>query len=201
MFFLFVTLSSYEVCDNGNAIKQCNFQNNKKYVLSKSESVQCNFFHFWSRDIHQVQNMLLCTKFHENRMIFFAEIWRYIDCQNGSRPPFWYCFTIIRDHQQSLCCWPQLSVKFHVNLIHISVDIAIWIFRIFCLKCLSRPPKWGFGGFWTHKCDYSSSRPPKATSLHKSTSVKLSTIKIRWGVWPVGELIESVTNTQTHTHR
>ena len=26
--FLFVTLSNNEVCDNGNAIKQCNFQNN-----------------------------------------------------------------------------------------------------------------------------------------------------------------------------
>ena len=24
---LFVTLWNYEVCDNGNAIKQCNFQN------------------------------------------------------------------------------------------------------------------------------------------------------------------------------
>ena len=27
-FFLFVTLSSYEVCDNGNTMKQYNFQNN-----------------------------------------------------------------------------------------------------------------------------------------------------------------------------
>ena len=25
---------------------------------------------FWSRDVHPVQNLLLCTKFHENRMIF-----------------------------------------------------------------------------------------------------------------------------------
>jgi len=27
LFFLFVTLWSNEVCDNGNAMKQCNFQN------------------------------------------------------------------------------------------------------------------------------------------------------------------------------
>jgi len=27
-------------------------------------------FHFWSRDVHPVQNLLLCTKFHQNRMIF-----------------------------------------------------------------------------------------------------------------------------------
>jgi len=27
-------------------------------------------FHFWSRDVHPVRNLLLCTKFHQNRMIF-----------------------------------------------------------------------------------------------------------------------------------
>jgi len=30
---------------------------------------------------------------------------------------------------------------------------------------------------------------------------KLSTVKIRWGVWPVGELTESVTDTHTDTRR
>ena len=112
---------------------------------------------------------------------FFAEIWRYIDFQNGGRPLSWNCFTTIRDHPRSLCCWPQLPVKFHVNLIHISEDIAIWIFRIFGLKCLFRPPKWGLGGLWTPKCDYLSSKPPKVSSLHKSASVKLLTVKILWG--------------------
>jgi len=29
-------------------------------------------FHFWSRDLHRIQNLLLCTKFHQNRMIFTA---------------------------------------------------------------------------------------------------------------------------------
>jgi len=28
LIFLFVTLWNYEVCDNGNAMNQCNFQNN-----------------------------------------------------------------------------------------------------------------------------------------------------------------------------
>jgi len=41
---------------------------------------------------------------------------------------------------------------------------------------------------------------PKGTSLCKSASFKLSTVKIRWAVWPVGELTESVTGTQTLTH-
>jgi len=48
-------------------------------------------------------------------------------------------------------------------------------------------PRWGFGGLLTPECDYSSSRPPKGTSLRKSASFKLSTVKIRWGVWPVGD--------------
>ena len=130
---------------------------------------------------------------------FFAEIWRYIDFQNGGRPPSWNCFTTMRDHPRSLCCWPQLPVKFHINLIHRSEDIAIWIFRILGLKCLFRPQKWGFWGLWTPKCNYSLSRPPKSTSLCKFASFKPSTVKIRWSVWPVGELTESVTD--THMHR
>jgi len=122
---------------------------------------------------------------------FFTEIWRYIDFQNGGRPPSWNCFTTIRDHSRSPCCWPQLPVKCHVNLIHRSEDIAVWIFCIFGLKCLFRYPN------WIPNSDYSSSRPPKGTSLRKSASFKLSTVKIRWGVWPVGELTESVMNTHT----
>ena len=31
-------------------------------------------FHVWSGDVHQVQNLLLCTKFHENRMIFHRDM-------------------------------------------------------------------------------------------------------------------------------
>ena len=68
------------------------------------------------------------------------------------------------------------------------------------MKCLFRPQNGSFGELWTPKCNYSSSRPPKGTSLRKSASFKLSTVKIRWRVWPVGELTESVTDTHTHTH-
>jgi len=132
-------------------------------------------FHFWSSDFHPVQNLLLCTKFHKKIGWFFTEIWRCNDFQNGSRPPSWNCFTTIRDHPRSLCCWPHLPVKLNFNLIHRSEDIAIWIFRIFGLKCLFRPPisqNEGFRGLWTPKRDYSSSRPPKGTSLRKSASFK-----------------------------
>ena len=40
----------------------------------------------------------------------------------------------------------EVPVKFHVNLIHRSEDIAVWIFRIFGLKCIFRSPKLGFWG-------------------------------------------------------
>ena len=137
-------------------------------------------------------------------MIFYWQ-WRYFGFQNGGHPPSWNCFTTIRDHPWSRCCWPQMPVKFHVNLTHRSEDIAVWIFRIFGLKCLFNSPKLGF---WGTNCDYSSSRPPKGTSLRKSASFKLSTVKICWAVWRVGELTESVMDTQadkqtdrqTHTH-
>jgi len=59
---------------------------------------------------------------------FFTEIWQYITFENGSRPPSWNYFTTIRDHPRSHCCWPQLPVRFQVNLLYRSEDIAIWIF-------------------------------------------------------------------------
>jgi len=46
----------------------------------------CNFR---SRDCNRVQYLMLCTKFHQNRTIFFTEIWRFNDFQNGGRPPSW----------------------------------------------------------------------------------------------------------------
>jgi len=146
-------------------------------------------FHFWSRDVHPVQNLLMCTKFHENRW-FFTKIWRYIDFQNGGRPPSWNCLTTIRDHPRSLLLAAQIWWYSYLNFWHV-------------LKCLFRPQNAGFEGLWTPECDYSSSRPPKGTSLRNSAFFKLSTVKIRWGVWPVGELTENVTDThtQTHTHR
>jgi len=123
-----------------------------------------------------------------------------IDFQNGGRPPSWNCFTTIRDHPRSLCCLLQLPVNFHVNVIHRSEDIAIWIFTYLAWNAYSGPQNGFFWRIWTPKCDYSSSKPPQGTSLRKFPSFKLSTVKIRWRVWPVGELTESVTDTQTDTH-
>ena len=158
-------------------------------------------FHFWSRDVHPVQNLLLCTKFRENRMIFN---WYNGDISIFKMAAVRHLGIVLPPYETTneVSCWPQLPVKFHVNLIHRSEDIAIWIFRIFGLKCLFRPQNRGFGGLWvwTPKCDHSSSRLPKGTSLRKSASFKLSTVKIRWGVWPVSKLTESVTYTRTNRH-
>jgi len=51
-------------------------QLNKKYVLSNSEVCPMQLFHVEQaqRDVHPVQNMLLCTKFHQNRMIFHRDM-------------------------------------------------------------------------------------------------------------------------------
>ena len=53
------------------------FSLRRKFIPKKQEvrSVELGvysmqLFHFWSRDVHPVQNLLLCTKFHKNRMIF-----------------------------------------------------------------------------------------------------------------------------------
>jgi len=86
------------------------------------------------------------------------------------------------------------------------LDTEIWrysclnFFAYLAWNAYSGPQNWSFGGSWTLNCDYSSSRP-KDTSLRKSASFKLSTVKIRWGVWPVGELTESVMDTHTQTDR
>ena len=170
----------------------------RKYVLSNLESVQCNFFIFDHVTFIQFKVCCCVLNFIEIGW-FFTEIWQYIDYQNGSHLPSWNCFTIIRDHPRCLCCWLQLPVKFHVNLIHRPEDIAIWIFHIFGLKCLFRPPKWELWGLWTPKYEYSSSRPQKAHTCI-NLSFKLSTVKIRWGVWPAGELTESVTETHTQVN-
>ena len=117
----------------------------KKYVLSNSESAQCNFFCFDHVSCSQLK-ICCCVQNFMKIQWFFTEVWRYIDFQNGGRPPSWNCFTTTHTQVNLYSVHAQLPVKFHVNLIHRSEDIAVWIFRIFGLKCLFRSPKWGFWG-------------------------------------------------------
>ena len=99
------------------------------YVLQDIHSVElgvCPMQLFIFDYVTFIQFKICCCvqNFMKIRWIF-AEIWRYKDFQNGGRPPSWNCFTIIQDHPLSLCCWLQLPVKFHVNLIRRSEVIAI----------------------------------------------------------------------------
>ena len=57
---------------------------NEKYVLSNSESVQCNFFIF--DHVTSIQFKICCCVHNFTEIgWFFAEIWRYIDFQNDGR--------------------------------------------------------------------------------------------------------------------
>ena len=44
---LFVTLLNDEVCDNGNAMKQCNFQNNYGTIAQRKVSSCASIFKFF----------------------------------------------------------------------------------------------------------------------------------------------------------
>jgi len=72
-FFPLCTEQAYRTSISSEAARRVSIAVDKKYVLSNSESVQCNFF-IWIEQaqsgVHPVQNLLLCTKFHQNRMIF-----------------------------------------------------------------------------------------------------------------------------------
>jgi len=71
---------------------------------------------------------------------------------------------------------PTKSVLLAAAACHISCqsDRQIWrynylnFFAYLAWNAYSGTQKGGFRGLWTPNCDYSSSRPPKGTSLHKS---------------------------------
>ena len=141
------------------------FLSHKKYVLSNSESVQCNFFIFDHVTFIQFK-ICCCVKNFIKIGLFFTEIWRYIDFQDGGcRPPFWSCFTIIRHHPRStllaaaacrISCQSDTQIwKYsYLNFSHIRLEMPI-----------HAPQNGGYGGLWKPTCDYSSLRPPKGTSL------------------------------------
>jgi len=86
-------------------------------------------------------------------------------------------------------------------MIYRSEDITILIFRIFGLKCLLRPQNGGFGDFGPLNVSVHHRDPQKALSCVNPHLLSYhSTVKIRWGVWPVGKLTESVMDTYTQTH-
>ena len=104
---------------------------NKKYVLSNSESVQCNFFIWNKRNVTFIQFKICCCVQNFIKIgWFFTEIWRYIDFQNRIvLPPY------ETTHKVSVAGRSRLS-----NIMSIwYTDLKIWIFRTFGSKCLFRP--------------------------------------------------------------
>ena len=120
-------------------VKNRKFSKLTRNTFCRTRSLSnATFSHFWSRDVHPVQNLLLCTKFRQNRMIFRWDM--AIQCITIFKmaavrhlgivlPPY--------ETTHEVCCWPQLSVKFHVNLIHRSEDRVIWIFLHIQLSVIS----------------------------------------------------------------
>jgi len=124
---------------------------------------------FWSRDVLPVQNLLLCTKFHRNRMIFRWDmaIYRFSKWRpsailelfhHHTRPPTKSFHGALQNSASSNRCW----LSWHSGGNGWSAPTAghrteepkneVWrysylnFFCIFGLKCLIRTPKWGFWG-------------------------------------------------------
>jgi len=117
----------------------------------------------------------------------------------------WWLYAILelfyhhtRPHTKSVAgtCWPQLPVKFHVNVIHRS----IWIFLHIWLEMPIQAPKMGVLGDFRHLnviiYHQDSQKGHPCINPHLSSYQLWKSVR---GVWPVGELAESVTDTHcTH---
>jgi len=115
-------------------------------------------FHFWSRDVHPVQNLLLCTKFHENRMIFHWDMAIY-QFSKWRPSATWELFY---HHTRPLT--KSLLLAAAACQISCQSDTQIWRysymnFSHIWLEMHIQAPKMGvFRGLWTPKCDYSPQR-------------------------------------------
>ena len=134
---------------------------NKKYVLSNSESVQCNFFIFDHMMFIQFK-ICCCVQNFMKIQWFFTEIWIYRISK--WRPPG--IFKLFYHHTRP----PAKSLLLSAAACQISCQSDTQIWRYSCLNFshiwlemdTQAPQTGGFGGLWTRKCDYSSSRPQKA---------------------------------------
>jgi len=131
---------------------------NKKYVLSNSEFVQCNFFIFDYVTFIQFKICCCVQNFIEIGW-FFAEIWRYIDFQNGGRPPSWNYFITIRDHPRTSLAGRSCLSNF-MSIWY--TDLPFEFFVYLAWNAYSGPQNGFFlGTLDPPKCDYSSYRDPQ----------------------------------------
>jgi len=132
--------------------------NIKKNIKQEKRSVELRVcpmqpFHFWSGVVHPVQNLLLCTKFRKNRMIFRWDmaIYRFSKWRSSAILELFYHHT--RPPTKSLllaAAGCQISCQ---------SDIQIWRYsylnfsHIWLEMPIQAPKMGGFGGLWTPKYD------------------------------------------------
>jgi len=96
-----------------------------KYVLSNSESVQYNFFIF--DHVTFIHFKIAAVYKISSKSDDFSL--RYGDISIFKMAAVRHLGIVLQPYKTTttheVCCWPQLPVKFHVNLIHRSEDIAI----------------------------------------------------------------------------
>jgi len=176
-------------------------------TFCRTRSLSNATFHFWSRDVHRVQNLLLCTKFHENPMIFHWDMaiywftkWRPSAIlkmfYHHTRPPTKSMLLAAAACQISCQSDTQIWRYSYLNFSHIWLEMPI------------QAPKMVFLGDFrpNPKCDYSSSRPPKGTSLRKSYAFFKLNCKhplrgLTCASWQKVWRTFTHTHTNTHTHR
>jgi len=85
----------------------CHWPGKKQEIVLRSlELGVClmQLFQFWSHDVHPVQNLLLCTKFHENRMIFCWDmsIYQFSKWRPSAILELFYHHTRLTNHEVSV---------------------------------------------------------------------------------------------------
>jgi len=86
-------------------------------------------------------------------------------------------------------------------VIHRSEDLNFFAYLAWKnWSAYSGPQNGGFGGLWTPKCDFSSSRPPEGTPLRKSASFKLSNPLRGLTCRRADRECDGHTHPDTHTH-
>jgi len=157
--FVFVDVTAFR---RSKSISKPNFVDTAQFtaeiqllpVLKNKRPPYWNFTSGFHLDHFIVIGVSFCTRLPNFVKIgtSTAEIWRYIDFQDGGRQPCCICFAVMADHPRSAFHGPNSILKSLVRLINSSGDIAIYRFWRFGLKLpIHARPFWGsFWGIFPH---------------------------------------------------
>jgi len=128
-------------------------QTRNMFCRTKSLS-NATFFHFWSRDVHPVQNLLLCTKFQRNSL-------KYGDISIFKMAGVRHLGIVLPPYDAT----NSLLLAAAACQISCQSDAQIWRYsylnfsHIWLERPMQAPKMRVWGEFGPPKCDYSSSRP------------------------------------------